>query len=108
MAVKIRLARGGSKKRPFYRVVAADVRAPRDGKFLEILGTYNPLLEDTNTQRFTIKQERVEYWLGTGAQATTRVAILLLQAGIAVPGFVKKTAADYPDTSKDEDLEEAS
>ena len=71
MAVKIRLARGGSKKRPFYRIVAADERAPRDGKFLEKLGTYNPLID--SDQRIVLDLERVKHWLSVGAQPTDRV-----------------------------------
>ena len=65
MAVKLRLSRGGARKRPFYRIVAADTRCPRDGRFLEKLGTYNPLLEKGG---LTLKQDRVDYWLGVGAQ----------------------------------------
>lgn len=72
--VKIRLARSGQKKRPFYRIVAADARAPRDGRFLEKLGTYNP---NTNPSTVDIKQDRVDYWLGVGAQPTETVARLL-------------------------------
>ena len=75
MAVKIRLARGGAKKRPFYRIVAADARAPRDGRFLEKLGTYDPLQEDN--KGLTLKRERVEHWISVGAQPTDTVARLL-------------------------------
>lgn len=71
--VKIRLARGGRKKRPFYRVVAADSRMPRDGRFLEVLGTYNPL---STPKAIQFKDERVEYWLGEGAQMSETVANL--------------------------------
>ena len=74
MAVKIRLARTGAKKRPFYRIVAADARSPRDGRFLEKLGTYNPLTEDGTLE---LKRDRVEYWLGNGAQPTNVVKRLL-------------------------------
>jgi small subunit ribosomal protein S16 len=74
MAVKIRLARAGAKKRPFYRIVAADTRAPRDGRFLEKLGTYNPLTEEGTLD---LKQDRVDYWLGVGAQPTATVKRLL-------------------------------
>ena len=63
MAVRIRLSRGGSKKRPFYKVVAADQRAPRDGRFIEKLGTFNPLLPKDHAERFVINEERVKYWL---------------------------------------------
>ena len=74
--VKIRLARHGRKRRPFYRVVAADVKAPRDGKFLEILGTYNPVEKD-ESKELTLNIDRVDYWLGHGAQATDTVAALI-------------------------------
>ena len=76
MAMKIRLARGGSKKRPHYSIVAADSRAARDGRFLEKLGTYDPLLPKDNEDRVKIDVERVQYWLGQGAQTTDRVAAL--------------------------------
>lgn len=81
MAMKIRLARGGSKKRPFYRVVAADSRMPRDGRFIEKLGTYNPLLAKDSEERVKLDMERVQYWLGQGAQPTDRVARFLEAAG---------------------------
>ncbi len=81
MAVKIRLARGGSKKRPFYRIVAADSRMPRDGRFIEKLGTYNPLLPKDSEDRVKMDVERVKYWLGHGAQVTDRVARFLEAAG---------------------------
>ena len=74
MAVKIRLARTGAKKRPFYRIVATDARSPRDGRFLEKLGTYNPLTEEGTIE---LKRDRVEYWLGTGAQPTEVVRRIL-------------------------------
>jgi small subunit ribosomal protein S16 len=78
MAVKIRLARHGAKKRPFYRIVAADSEAPRDGKFLETLGTYNPLLE---TAEVNLKTERVRYWMEKGATPTVTVKNLLKKQG---------------------------
>ena len=83
MAMKIRLARGGSKKRPFYRIVAADSRMPRDGRFIEKLGTYNPLLAKDSEDRVKMNMERVQYWLGEGAQTTDRVARMLEAAGVA-------------------------
>lgn len=73
MAVKIRLSRGGSKKRPFYRIVAADERAPRDGKFLEKLGTYNPMLPKGHESRIKLDIEKIKFWLGRGAQPTDRI-----------------------------------
>lgn len=81
MAVRIRLSRGGSKKRPFYRVVAADQRAPRDGRFIEKLGTYNPLLPQDHEQRLVLNEERVKYWLGVGAQPTERLEKLFANLG---------------------------
>ena len=82
MTVKIRLARGGTKKRPFYRVVVADERAPRDGRFIEKVGTYNPLLPGDSAERVTLKLERIEHWLSKGAQPTDRVLRFLDQAGV--------------------------
>lgn len=81
MAMKIRLARGGSKKRPHYAIVATDSRMPRDGRFLEKLGTYNPLLPKDSEERIKMDLERVQYWLGQGAQPTDRVARFLEAAG---------------------------
>ena len=81
MAMKIRLARGGSKKRPHYAIVASDSRMPRDGRFLEKLGTYNPLLPRDSEDRIKMDMERVQYWLGQGAQPTDRVARFLEAAG---------------------------
>ena len=81
MAMKIRLARGGSKKRPHYAIVACDSRMPRDGRFLEKLGTYNPLLPKDSEERIKMDLERVQYWLGQGAQPTDRVARFLEAAG---------------------------
>jgi small subunit ribosomal protein S16 len=82
MAMKIRLARGGSKKRPHYSIVAADSRAPRDGRFLEKLGTYDPLLPKDNENRVKIDTDRVQHWLAQGAQPTDRVARFLEAAGL--------------------------
>ncbi|AXI52063.1 MAG: 30S ribosomal protein S16 [Roseobacter sp.] len=82
MSMKIRLARGGSKKRPFYRIVAADSRMPRDGRFIEKLGTYNPLLAKDSEERVKMDVERVQYWISQGAQPTDRVARMLEAAGV--------------------------
>jgi len=82
MAMKIRLARGGSKKRPFYRIVAADSRMPRDGRYIEKLGTYNPLLPKDSEERVKMNMERVQYWLGQGAQPTDRISRMLEAAGV--------------------------
>lgn len=81
MAMKIRLARGGSKKRPFYSIVASDSRMPRDGRFIEKLGTYNPLLAKDSEDRVKVNMERVQYWLSQGAQPTDRIARFLEAAG---------------------------
>ncbi|WP_109465988.1 30S ribosomal protein S16 [Albibacillus kandeliae] len=83
MAMKIRLARGGSKKRPFYRIVAADSRMPRDGRFIEKLGTYNPLLAKDSEDRVKMDVERIKYWLDQGATPTDRVARMLEAAGVS-------------------------
>jgi len=82
MAMKIRLARGGSKKRPFYSIVASDSRMPRDGRFIEKLGTYNPLLPKDSEERVKMNMERVQYWLSEGAQPTDRVSRFLEAAGV--------------------------
>ena len=82
MAMKIRLARGGSKKRPFYRIVAADSRMPRDGRYIERLGTYNPLLPKDSEERVKMDMERVQHWLDHGAQPTDRIARMLEAAGV--------------------------
>ncbi|MBV1686519.1 30S ribosomal protein S16 [Novosphingobium sp. G106] len=82
MSVSIRLSRGGSKKRPYYKVVVSNSRAPRDGKYLEQLGTYNPLLAKDDVNRVRLIEDRIKYWLGVGAQPTDRVARMLDKAGI--------------------------
>jgi small subunit ribosomal protein S16 len=82
MAMKIRLARGGSKKRPFYRIVAADSRSPRDGRYIERLGTYDPLLPRDNENRVKMNVERVQHWLERGAEPTDRIARMLEATGL--------------------------
>jgi small subunit ribosomal protein S16 len=82
MSVRIRLARGGAKKRPFYRIVATHARSPRDGRFLEKLGTYDPLLPNDHPERVRLNEERIRHWLGQGAQPSDRVARFLDGAGI--------------------------
>ncbi len=95
MALAIRLSRGGRRNRPFYRIVVADKRMPRDGRYLEKLGTYNPLLNDADENRVVLNKERIEYWLGEGAKPSERVAIFLGKAGIidmpAQPNRPKKS-----------------
>ncbi|MAC59081.1 MAG: 30S ribosomal protein S16 [Novosphingobium sp.] len=82
MSVAIRLSRGGAKKRPYYKIVVANSRAPRDGKYLEQIGTYNPLLAKDDENRVKLNEDRVNYWLGVGAQPTDRVARMLDKAGL--------------------------
>ncbi|NTS64103.1 30S ribosomal protein S16 [Sphingomonas sp. HHU CXW] len=82
MALSIRLSRGGSKKRPYYRIVVADARSPRDGKFIEKIGNYNPLLAKDDEKRIVLDAERAKHWIGVGAQPTDRVARFLDVAGV--------------------------
>ncbi|MFZ5835042.1 MAG: 30S ribosomal protein S16 [Pseudomonadota bacterium] len=82
MSLKIRLARFGTKKRPFYRIVVADARAPRDGRFIEKLGFFNPLLAKDHAERLKLEGERIKHWLGVGALPTDRVARMLGDAGL--------------------------
>ncbi|MCB9943645.1 MAG: 30S ribosomal protein S16 [Geminicoccaceae bacterium] len=89
MTVRIRLARGGTKKRPYYRIVAADSRNARDGRFIEKVGSYNPLLPDDNEQRIVLDEERIRHYLGHGAQVSDRVARFLDKAGI-LPGATRQ------------------
>jgi len=94
MALKIRLARGGAKKRPFYRIVVADIRSPRDGRFIEKLGRHNPMLPKDHEERVVLNEERIKYWLGVGAKPTDRVHRMLAAAGLigdrAIPEQTKK------------------
>jgi len=88
MSVKIRLARGGAKKRPFYSIVVTDSRSPRDGRFIEKIGTYNPMLEKDHPQRVTIDSERAMHWLSVGAQPSDRVIRFFAAAElVAKPEF---------------------
>ena len=82
MALKIRLARAGSKKRPYYHIVIADVRSPRDGRFIEQVGSWNPILPK-DADRVTLNEDRIKHWLGMGAQPTDRVLRFLDAAGLA-------------------------
>jgi small subunit ribosomal protein S16 len=95
MSVKIRLSRGGTKKRPYFRVVVADERAPRDGRFIEKVGTYNPLLSADNSERVKLDLERIQHWLSKGAQPTDRVLRFLDQAGV-----LKREARLNPEKAK--------
>ncbi|MEC7049491.1 MAG: 30S ribosomal protein S16, partial [Pseudomonadota bacterium] len=90
MALKIRLARGGAKKRPFYRIVVAEASAPRDGRYVERVGTYNPMVPKDHDQRMTLNAERITYWLGQGAQPTERVQKMLATAGLAAAPVIRE------------------
>jgi small subunit ribosomal protein S16 len=95
MAVAIRLSRGGSKKRPYYRIIVADVRSPRDGNFIERIGSYNPLLAKDDEKRVVLDTERAKHWLSVGAQPTDRVARFLDAAGV-----LERTARNNPNKGK--------
>ena len=97
MALKIRLSRGGAKKRPFYRVVVADSRKPRDGRFIERIGSYNPMVPKDHPERFVINEERAKHWLGVGALPTNRVAQYLSGLGmVEKPAIPVQTKKDKP------------
>ena len=97
MATKIRLARGGSKKRPFYRIVIADERAPRDGNFIEKIGNFNPMVPKDHKERVVISKERAEHWLKVGAQPTDRVQRILSDLGLMeAPKVTEKTKKRLP------------
>ena len=89
MALKIRLARGGAKKRPFYRIVVAEASAPRDGRYVERVGTYNPMVPKEHEQRMTLNSERITFWLGQGAKPTDRVHKMLAAAGLAEAPIIR-------------------
>ena len=97
MATKMRLARGGSKKRPFYRIVIADERAPRDGNFIEKIGNFNPMVPKDHKERVVISKERAEHWLKVGAQPTDRVQRILAELGMMdAPKITEKTKKHLP------------
>lgn len=105
MSVKLRLARAGRKKLPFYHVIATDSRNTRDGKFIENLGSYNPLMEKGSKNYFTLDVERAEYWLSVGAQPSERVALLMINHGIKSaekfrPVFVPKEKQEKTEKKK--------
>lgn len=95
MALKIRLARGGAKKRPYYRIVVAEATAPRDGRFIERLGSWNPILPKDHAERVIIDEERIKHWLSVGAQPTDRVLRFLNEKGLA-----KRDARNNPNKAK--------
>lgn len=95
MAVKLRLARGGAKKRPYYYIVAAHSTSPRDGRYIEQVGTYDPMLKKDNPERVKLNEERCRHWMSVGAQPTDRVARFLDAAGL-----LKREARNNPDRAK--------
>lgn len=108
MALKIRLSRGGAKKRPYYRIVVADSHKARDGRFIERLGTYNPLLPREHEERVTLKEERIKYWLGVGAKPSDRVARFLGEAEmIPMPAQRNNPQKAKPKAKAQERLAEA-
>jgi small subunit ribosomal protein S16 len=108
MALKIRLSRGGAKKRPFYRIVVADSRKPRDGRFIERLGHYDPMLARDDPKRVIVNEERARHWLGAGASPSHRVALFLAQAGIVdKPAIAEQTRKNRPRAKAQERLKAA-
>ncbi len=108
MSVRIRLSRSGSKKRPYYRIVIADARSPRDGKFIERVGHYNPLLPREHQDRMAINEERVRYWLSQGAQPSDRVQRFMSSLGIVAPKtLTKQTKQHLPKAKAQERAREA-
>ncbi len=95
MSLKLRLTRAGAKKRPFYRIVVADSRFPRDGRFIEIVGSWNPILPKNDPKRVTLEIERIQHWISKGAQPTDRVLRFLDAAGLA-----KRTQGNNPQKSQ--------
>lgn len=97
MSLKIRLSRGGAKKRPYYRVVVADSRKPRDGRYIERVGTYNPMVAKDHPERLKLDDERIKYWLGVGARPSDRVARFLGDLGmIDKPPIPEQTKQHLP------------
>lgn len=108
MSLKIRLARGGAKKRPFYRIVVADSRMPRDGRFIERVGTYNPMLPKEHPERVELKTERIQHWLSVGARPSDRVARFLGGAEvIEMPTYREQPKKSQPRAKAQERLKEA-
>ena len=108
MSLKIRLARGGAKKRPIYRIVIADSKSPRDGRFIERVGTYSPMLAKEDPARTVLVTERIQHWLKVGALPTDRVARMLSAVGlVAAPARPAQTKKDKPRAKAQERLKEA-
>ncbi|MDJ0894217.1 MAG: 30S ribosomal protein S16 [Alphaproteobacteria bacterium] len=108
MSLKIRLARGGAKKRPYYRIVVADSRSPRDGRFIERVGTYNPMVPRDHPERIRTNTERVQHWLGVGARPSDRVQRLFAQLELMeAPKIFEQTKQHLPKAKAQERLREA-
>jgi small subunit ribosomal protein S16 len=108
MSLKIRLARAGAKKRPFYRIVIADSRSPRDGRFIERVGSYNPMVAKDHPERIVLDTDRVKHWLGVGAQPTERVARFFGNLGIGpVPAVPNQTQQHLPKAKAQERMKAA-
>ena len=108
MSLKIRMSRGGAKKRPYYRIVATDSRNPRDGRYIERLGSYNPMVPRVHPERVTLVEDRIKYWLGVGATPSDRVARLLAAAGLMEkPAIPTQTKKDKPRAKTVERMKEA-
>ncbi|MGA8552136.1 MAG: 30S ribosomal protein S16 [Stellaceae bacterium] len=107
MSLKIRLARGGAKKRPYYSIVIADSRSPRDGRFIERVGTYNPMVDRSHPDRVTLKSERVQHWLGVGALPTDRVARFLGEAGLIEKPPMRETPTKSAPKAKAQERQKA-
>jgi len=108
MSLRIRLARGGAKKRPYYRIVVADARMPRDGRYVEKVGTYNPMLAKDDPNRINLLEDRIRHWLSVGAQPSDRVARFLGTAEIAAkPAIPSQTKQHLPKAKAQERLKEA-
>jgi small subunit ribosomal protein S16 len=108
MSLKIRLARGGAKKRPFYSIVVADSRSPRDGRFIEKLGTYNPMVDKGHAERLVLKEERVKHWLGVGALPTDRVARFFGDVGLLGKPEIRETPSKSAPKAKAQERAKAS
>jgi small subunit ribosomal protein S16 len=108
MSLKIRLARGGAKKRPFYRIVVADSRSPRDGRFIERVGSYNPMLAKDHAERVVIVEDRIKHWLSVGAKPSERVARFLYERKLGPkPAIPNQTKKNQPKAKAQERLKAA-
>ena len=108
MSLTIRMSRGGAKKRPFYRIVVADSRSPRDGRFIERLGTYNPMVAKDHPERLTLNAERIKHWIGVGAQPSDRVARFLADKGMGEkPAIPEQTKKNQPKKKAQERIKAA-